>query len=265
MYNFAVLFVLLLALSASSPSTAKESGRVFRRSLPDEDRRGLMKNKGGKKGSSDEDDGCTFMLATSTGSMGTAEATVTSDSLTIQYSGALPNTLYTIWIDYRSRATGAMSADYPIQGGSVDLTNTGAGIGRGVSPCISTTDPVYEGMRVDLNGIITDDDGDATIEIDLNYDLLGAVGESPVTAASLSMAGDNRLGGSWLRMYETSVTGGASSQVLVDGIPQVVRATPAGITIVGHFLPFSQGHTPGVGGVDHFGGYNGDFPSECSV
>ena len=45
--------------------------------------------------------------------------------------------------------------------------------------------------------------------------------------------------------------------------PVVVRATAQGITIVGHFDFVTHGHTPGVGGVDHFSGFNGGFPAEC--
>ena len=51
--------------------------------------------------------------------------------------------------------------------------------------------------------------------------------------------------------------------VVVDGLPVLLRGTAQGITIVGHTDFVTHGHTPGTKNVDHFSGFNGDFPSDC--
>ena len=185
------------------------------------------------------------------------------NELVIVIRGARPNTLYTTWVDFKSRATDQLSPDYPVDSNPVDLSKSGPGIERGVAPAFATTDPVYEGMRVDLNGIITDQFGNGVARIALDYNLLGT-SSSPVTAATLSLQGMNRLGGSWLRIFTEDIASGASAQQLdSQGRPALVRATAQGLTIVGHNSPISHGHTPGVAGVDHFPGFFGDFPSRC--
>lgn len=195
-------------------------------------------------------------------SQGRASVNIRSQSLSIDIRGAEPSTMYTVWVDFQNRATGALASDYPVTNNDVDIARTGPGIGRGVAPAFGVTAPVYEGMRPDVNAVITDRFGNGSLRVYLGYNLLG-MGQSPVMAESLTMQGENRIGGSWLRRYPHPLALGANRQVRSRGVPDVVRATAQGLTIVGHFEPLSHGHTPGVGGVDHFPGFKGDFPWYC--
>ena len=202
---------------------------------------------------------CKFDLDLSTDSQGTASVKIVGKTLFIKFSKALPSTLYTIWVDFRNRGTLELSSDYPLD------TSNGSGIARGVAPAFAKTSPVFEGMRPDLNSVKTDKRGNAIFFGRLDYELLKP-GDSPVVTESLTMQGENRVGGSWMREYPSDVSSGASSQVLMsNNVPQLVTATAQGLTIVGHFLPFTHGHTPGVGGVDNFGAYQGDFPDFCKA
>ena len=226
----------------------------------------LLENNGvGSSGASDSDDNgnglsCIYELA---GDTGTAKAFIKSDSLKVKFTNAKPNTVYTVWVDFKSRATGQLSSDYPLDA-SGNTEFSGPGIGRGVAPAFAKVAPVYEGMRLDLNAVKTNAAGNAVLNVDLDYDLLGS-GTCPVTAETLTLQGEfNRVGGSWLRQYVDPVEDNASAQVLdANGQPELVLATAQGLTIVGHFIPLSHGHTPGVGGVDHFPGFKGDFPTTC--
>lgn len=202
---------------------------------------------------------CVYSL-TSVG-RGTAKAYVWPNRVLFKFRNAEPKTLYTVWIDYMNRASKKLSNDYPINTGK--NSKTGNGVARGVAPCLATTAPVYEGMRVDLNGVITDNNGNADLMIRLNYNLLKR-GQSPVVAETLTMQGENRVGGSWLRYYSESIASGPSKQT-VDGKgrPKVRRSTAQGFTIVAHTSHISHGHTPGVGGTDHNGAFIGDFPDNC--
>ena len=164
-----------------------------------------------------------------------------------------PDSLYTVWVDFTSRATGELPDDYPENG-----------IERGVAPAFASDAPVFAGMKMDPNGILTDENGDAAKIFLLDYDLL-AVGQAPVVHANLSMDGLNRVGGFWIRQYSVDPELEASLQ-LTDpetGTPLLARSTPAGITIVRHPDLVTHGHTPGVGDVDHFSAFKGDFPEEC--
>lgn len=212
---------------------------------------------------------CSFQLELGNDeAQGEARVYITPTSIEVRVQNARPNTLYTVWVDFQSRATGQLSADYPVEGGSVDLSRSGPGIARGVAPAFSKTAPVYEGMRTDVNGFMTDRWGNSRWYTSLDYNLLGR-STSPVTAASLTMQGQNRVGGSWLRFYEGNVFSAASAQSRTlssfhySNVPRLVLATAQGLTIVGHYVPVTHGHTPGVGGVDHFPGFKGDFPSYC--
>lgn len=205
---------------------------------------------------------CDFTLATAGDEAGSAHVYIKHNKLKVDFRNAKPDTLYTIWVDFRSRATGIVAGDYPFEDSRATLF-TGVGIGRGVAPAFAKTAPVYEGMRLDENSIVTDFDGNADFEVDLDYDLLG-YGTCPVVAAALSLQGDNRVGGSWLRRYGEQLMNGASPQrLMADGTPQLALATAEGLTIVGHTRKVTHGHTPGVGGVDHFPAFIGDFPQEC--
>jgi len=117
---------------------------------------------------------------------------------------AAPNTLYTVWVDHRSRATGDLAADYPLDEGALE---------RGVAPAFATDAPVYDGMLPDLNALITDADGHARLDVELDYNLLEA-GSSPVVGGELATQGANVVGGYWLRQYETDPGAAASAQVI---------------------------------------------------
>ena len=131
---------------------------------------------------------------------------------------------------------------------------------QAVAPAFATTTGVTSGMGVDANGVITDGQGNATIVVDLNFNLLSK-GASPLVALDLVDQGPDRLvGGGWLREYDD-----ATDRQLVDngGLPKVVRATAQGITVVGHTDFLTHGHTPGTDVVDRFSGFKGDFPANC--
>lgn len=191
-----------------------------------------------------------YTLDNSSGHPGTARVVVIGNVLQVNVQGAEPNTVYTVWVDYKSRATGELAADYPDEDGALE---------RGVAPAISTVSAVYGGMIPDKNSFKTNETGSATFTSALNYDLR-ADGQGPVVFGELSMQGPNRVGGQWMRTYSAGVRGASVQLVSANGRPILRRATPQGITIVGHFDNVTHGLTPGVGGVDHFSAYKGDFP-----
>ena len=196
---------------------------------------------------------CNYQLDTSSGQPGTAFVTAKIDEIKVIFSDAKPNTLYTVWVDHKNRATGQLAGDYP----------AGA-LPRGVAPAFALTDGVTAGFGLDKNGIITDESGNADLVVKLDYNLL-APGASPVVDEELDMQGLNRVGGHWMRVYNVDENTQASVQVIdpQTGFPIVGRSTAQGITIVGHFDNVTHGHTPGVGGVDHFSAFKGDFPAGC--
>ncbi|MEM7204446.1 MAG: hypothetical protein AAF628_29575 [Planctomycetota bacterium] len=189
-----------------------------------------------------------YDLEQSTGEFGNAEATIDGTQLSIRVTGADPNTLYTVWVDFRSRATLTVSADYP----------PGA-LARGVAPAFASTAGVTSGIGMDPNGFVTDGSGNALFTVALDYELLKA-GDAPVVWDALAMQGANRVGGQWMRRYQGD--SGASLQRVdpTTGLPLLARATPQGLTLVKHPDRVTHGHTPGVGGVDHNPGFKGDFP-----
>ena len=192
-----------------------------------------------------------YQLDNAEGQPGQCYAFIHQNLMAVWVFGGDPGTMYTIWIDCRDRITRTVSEDYP--------TNA---IARGVLPAFATTAPVYEGMRPDLNAFITDKQGHAFWVRQLDYQPLKP-GDTPVVAADLNMQGANRVGGGWLRLYENDDEGVPSVQVIDPntGRPVLPRATALGLTIQKHAVPVSHGHTPGVGGVDHFPAYNGNFGS----
>ncbi|MFQ5990535.1 MAG: hypothetical protein ACE5K9_11535 [Candidatus Methylomirabilales bacterium] len=193
-------------------------------------------------------DTCTYQLTPVEG--GSARVSIREDRLRIKIRDAQPDTLYTVWVDFKSRATDELSDDYPLP----------AAIERGVAPAFATTAGVTEGMGLDQNGIITDDRGRGESRVDLDYNLLEERA-SPVVSADLALQeGLHRVGGYWLRIYRAD---GLQDTDPRTGLPLVKRATAQGITIVGHFDFVTHGHTPGTGGVDHFDAFFGDFPDDC--
>ncbi len=182
--------------------------------------------------------------------------------LEVEIVAARPDTLYTVWIDFRNRASLLLADDYK------GLLLKGA-LPRGVAPAFATTAGVTAGMGIDPNGIITDDQGEVEFKAILDYNLLKR-GDSPVVGDELAMQGLNRVGGYWLRRYPKTkpktIPDVAASLQKTDpdtGLPVVERATAQGITIVRHADFITHGHTPGIGGVDHFSGFKGDFPDDC--
>jgi hypothetical protein len=176
----------------------------------------------------------------------------------IVFRGVRPDALYTLWTDHRNRATGDLADDYPIDQGALP---------RGVAPTFATITRVTSGMGLDRNGVVTDEFGNAIRFLILDYRLLEE-GVSPVVGAQLATQGLNRVGGGWLRVYENPHVDVAASLQKTNpktGLPLVGRSTAQGITIVVHPDRVTHGHTPGVGGVDHFPAFSGDFPDECLV
>ena len=219
---------------------------------------------------------CQYELEQAGTETGTATVTIKPNRIRVKIEDGKSETLYTVWLDFRNRAEKAdasdeeaMADDYPIafneEMGTVDLTYTGEGIARGVAPAFATTAGVTSGLRLDKNGGITNTHGNVKIKAKLNYNMLEP-GASPVVAADLVEQGAsvNRVGGGWLRVYTEPVDDVTSVQEIDDGgLPVVARATVQGITIVGHTDFVTHGHTPGVGGTDHFSAFKGDFPADC--
>lgn len=198
---------------------------------------------------------CIYDLKSARDQPGVAAVMVANNRFEVRFRGANPETLYTVWNDYRNRATLQLADDYPLDEGALP---------RGVAPTFPTTAPVTAGLGLDPNAVITDREGNATLTLNLDYSLLKP-GASPVVGVSLAMQGLNRVGGGWLRVYDEDPNDVASLQVTdsTNGLPLVQRSTAQGITIVKHPDKVSHGHTPGVGKVDHFPAFSGDFPAEC--
>ena len=76
---------------------------------------------------------CRYRLTPADGQTGSATVTVRRRGLKVKIRGAAPNTLYTVWVDHRSRATGDLAADYPVDEGALE---------RGVAPAFATDAPV---------------------------------------------------------------------------------------------------------------------------
>ena len=199
---------------------------------------------------------CEYKLTNSTGGVAKAKVRIYESFLEVRVAKAQPNTLYTVWVDFRNRAQGkVLSGDYPLAKGATQ---------NGVAPAFASTAPVWAGMDLDLNGMITDDEGDARLSTVLHYDLLQP-GDSPVVGLELTMQGLNRVGGYWLRVYPVDPSVAASRQIVDGGeeIPFVVRATAQGITIVRHLDKITHGHTPGEKNVDFVSAFGADFPGDC--
>lgn len=201
---------------------------------------------------------CKYYLTAAPGQPGYAKVAIVDNVFIIEFWRARPRTLYTIWTDHKNRATGDLAHDYPIDRGA---------LARGVAPTFASTAGVTSGMGLDVNGVVTDKWGNATHRIILDHELLRK-GDSPVVGESLAMQGLNRVGGGWLRIYEKRQVEKEASLQKTDsrtGLPLLERSTAQGITVVVHPDRVTHGHTPGVGGVDHFPAFNGDFPEWCRV
>ena len=198
-------------------------------------------------------DSCTFELTSV--DEGTAKVKIQGKKLKIKVQNARPHTLYTIWLDYKSRETGLLADDYPLGAGA---------LGRGVAPAFATTAGVTSGMGLDENAFVTNGNGRAKFKVKLDYYILNA-GASPVVGGEISMQGLNRIGGYWLRKYpaDSSVEASLQSVHPYTQLPLVERSTVQGITIQYHPDYITHGHTPGIGGVDHAGAFKGDIPAEC--
>ncbi len=198
---------------------------------------------------------CKYKLEPAAGHPNTAKAQVDikdRSQLKVKLSGALKQTLYTIWIDFRTRPDNTLPIDFPTESGV-----------QAVLPAMAITDGVTNGIGLDVNAIVTDDEGDGSVEIKLDYEILQPY-TTPVVGG-LAMQGMNRVGGFWMRQYPVHPSMAASLQKTdpKTGLPLVVRNTSAGITIVSHPDYITHGLTPGVGGVDHFSAFSGNFPDNC--
>lgn len=172
--------------------------------------------------------------------------------LRVKLTNASKETLYTVWIDFRTRPDKTLPGDFPTEVGV-----------QAVLPAMAITDGVTNGIGLDVNAIVTDEDGDGSVKVHLDFEILQPY-STPVVGG-LAMQGMNRVGGFWMRQYPADPSMGASLQKTdpETGLPLVVRNTSAGITIVGHPDYITHGHTPGVGGVDHFSAFSGNFPGNC--
>ena len=115
---------------------------------------------------------------------GTATLKIENDEIKITIEGGRPDTLYMVWVDFRNRANNkALAADHP-----------GTATAQAVAPAFATTAGVTSGMGIDPNGLVTDDEGDASLTMKLDFNLLAA-GASPLVVADLVVQGANRIVG----------------------------------------------------------------------
>lgn len=200
---------------------------------------------------------CSYQLTPAAGQAGSASVSIQDNNFRIDFDFVNPDALYTIWVDFKNRATGQLADDYPSANGALP---------RGVAPLFATTAGVTAGMGLDSNGVITDDDGNGSLSRTLDYNLLDP-GASPVIGAQFVMQGPNLVGGGWLRVFSEPLDASASLQVVDPntGLPLVQRSTAQGITVVFHPDFITHGHTPGVKGVDHRSAFSGDFPSDSCL
>lgn len=191
---------------------------------------------------------CTYTLDQAGAEFGVAEIRINKKKLRVVIGGAQPDTLYTVWVDFRTTG-GALPDDFPL------------GV-RPVSPAMPTNKGVSNGIGLDRNGIMTDENGEANVKISLNYEILKK-DRSPVVGG-LAMQGLNVVGGFWMRKYPSDPAVQASSQITKNPFePELVYSTAVGITIVRHPDTITHGLSPGVKYVDHFSAWKGDFPSHC--
>jgi len=208
-------------------------------------------NPGATQVLADNEQECTYELTARDGAPGRFVVEVEENELKMEVSDADPNTLYTVWFNF-------------LPGRPADS--------QGVAPAFATIAGVFEGMRMDINGFITDSDGDAEFEAELDYNLLQP-DDAPVVfkdntsdpLRDLDKQGKNRVGGHWKRVYLSDDYNAAASlqSTNPDGRPLVERGTAKGIVMAQHFDFVTHGHTPGVGGVDFFVPFSGAFPPEC--
>lgn len=193
---------------------------------------------------------CTYELTATSNALGRFLVALEENELEIEVSDADPYTLYTVWFNFSERPPDSQA----------------------VAPAFATTAGVFEGMVMDINGFLTDSNGDADFEVELDFNLLQP-GDAPVVfqdntsdpLRDLDKQGMNRVGGHWKRVYPVQYNTAASLQLtgLHPGQPLVERGTARGIVIAQHFDFITHGHTPGVGGVDFFVPFSGAFPPEC--
>ena len=218
---------------------------------------------------------CVYDLTQGSSEPGTATVNIRPRSLRIRVRGAEPNTMFTVWTDHRSRATGQRADDFPVDFYPPGHPNAGEPIPvdpttslhgdahpRGVAPAVASTAGITSGMGLDGNAFRTNGRGNANFRVRLDYNLLEP-GASPIIAADLATQGANIVGGSWLRMYTQPVAVPSVQAVDGNGLPIVVRSTAQGFTVQRHDDPTSHGHFPGTGTVDHVNAWKGDFPAEC--
>ena len=198
---------------------------------------------------------CSFYLTPASGHLGSAKVHIVNDNFSVKFRGTRGNTLYTVWIDFKNRATGRVTEDYPFDKGAVDSA---------LAPAFASTDGVKAGMGIDPNGLVTDKDGDGIFKAKLDYDVFQA-GGSPVVGGQLAMQGLNHVGGYWLRVYPSDPEAKPSLQEIDEwtGLPKLRRATAQAITVVFHSDKVTHGHSPGVNGLDHFPAFKADLPISC--
>ena len=198
---------------------------------------------------------CSFYLTPASGHPGSAKVHIVNNNVSVKFRGTYAVTQYTVWIDFKNRATGRITADYPLDQGS-DVA---------LSPAFASTAGVKSGMGMDPNGVVTDKEGDGIFKTKLDYEVFLS-GAAPVVGKQLAAQGQNRVSGSWLRVYPSDPEAKPSLQSTdeVTGMPKLQRATAQGISVMFHADKVTHGHTPGISGLDYFPAFRADFPISCS-
>ena len=170
----------------------------------------------------------------------------------IKLKNASPNSLYTVWI-------GVTDDSRPVDGDNNFLT-------QGVLPAFKTTQGATEGMGLDRNAILTDEDGDGKFSVKLDWDLLAPLA-TPLVSIELDTQDGQIVGGHWTREYDVDgrqVVAPDPKNPAVD-IPVLVRGTANGFILVEHpYTKITHGHSPGTKNLDRISGFSAPFPESCT-
>lgn len=188
---------------------------------------------------------------------GTAKVEIQGQKLRVKLLDAEPNTLYTVWVDFRSMTNNnALPTQFPSKKQA-----------RHLAPAFATNEGVLNGMGLDKNAIVTDVDGDAILEINLDYSPLQA-DRAPIVSKSVAMQGKNIVAGSWMKKFSNDTKVQASTPMIdqTTGMPELVRSTAAGFTVLRHVEKITHGVVPGTPSVDYVkrAGFRGDIPTQCA-
>lgn len=244
-------------------------------------------------------DGNTSGIYGLNGQGGTVQITVENGHTTLDFSlsGLTPNAVHSVWLLLDSGANPCGGANQPAclapfvscagpQCVAIDAaTGTKANV-FGFTPAARDSAGFRAGNGLDPNGFVTDDDGNASFTIKLNYDIfqpgvaptvlrpgdsqtLAVTFDSPTMGTTcVSTPGASfpaRIDSAYMRVYNTSTVANLPSvspsyQVLDEkGRPRLVRASVRAFEVIEHFDRLTHGHLPGFHVLNPAASACGDF------